>query len=414
MRILFLTQVLPYPLVGGAKIRAYYMLQQLAREHEVVLVSFVRDDDRAQDIDHLRGVCSAVYTVPILRSMLHNGRAAMRAVITNQPLVIASDDVPDMVQMLRHLVDQQPFDVVHADQTAMAQYALLARDCHTGVPPRTVLDQHNALYRVVERQAQYEPGRLRQSIWQQEARRLKRYEAELIQRFDHVLTVTDVDRNALLGLLTSAEASHMASRITALPICVDPDTHRPIPQQPGPPNILHLGTMFWPPNVEGVVWFANEVLPRVRKTIPDVTFTIAGKQPPPEVKALSAETGIDVTGFVADPTPLLARCGAFIVPLRAGGGMRVKILDGWQWGLPIVSTTIGAEGILTLPERNILLADSAEEFADAVSAVLQDQQLAANLRRDGRRWVETQYNWRTTYSRLSKLYAKLGSRVAVG
>jgi glycosyltransferase involved in cell wall biosynthesis len=161
--------------------------------------------------------------------------------------------------------------------------------------------------------------------------------------------------------------------------------------------------MFWPPNVEGVLWFAGEVLPRVLEQVPEAQFTVAGKRPPDAVRAL-AGSNVDVVGYVTDPTPLLARSQVFIVPLLAGGGMRVKILDGWQWGLPIVSTTIGAEGIRTRPGENILLADEPRAFADAVVRLLKDSDLRNSLRENGRRWVEQEYNWRQVYSRVDSIY----------
>jgi polysaccharide biosynthesis protein PslH len=122
MRILFLTQVLPYPLVGGAKIRAYYMLRYLAQQHEVTLVSFVREDDRPEDVAHLQEFCRDVYTVPLSRSTHQNGAALLKSVWRGQPVVIARDEIQAMFALLGKLAQAAPFDVVHADQTAMAQY----------------------------------------------------------------------------------------------------------------------------------------------------------------------------------------------------------------------------------------------------------------------------------------------------
>ena len=177
--------------------------------------------------------------------------------------------------------------------------------------------------------------------------------------------------------------------------------------QGGPPTILHLGTMFWPPNVRGVLWFAREVLPLVRSQVADARFVIVGKKPPAEVSALAADPRIEVTGYVADPEPYLAAADAFIVPLHAGGGMRVKILDAWLWGLPVVSTLTGAEGIETCPGDDILVTPDhdAEAFARAVVQVLTDPVLNAKLRRNGRAAVEARYSWQTVYARVDAVYA---------
>ena len=410
--ILLLTQVLPYPLTGGAKIRAYYMLRHLARRYDVTLVSFVRDDDPPGAAAHLAQYASAVHMVPMERSRLRDGLAFGESLLTARPASIVRDRVPAMQALLRRLARETPFAVVHADQTAMAQYALYARDAQApGRRPCTLLDQHNAMYLLVQRQASYESG-LQRLIWQREARLLRRYETGLMRQFDHVLTVTDEDRQALLDLFEPAERDRLRARFTALPICVDPADKEPVVHQDQGPQILHLGTMFWPPNVEGVLWFAQEVLPLVLQEVPDARFTVAGKNPPPTVQALAQDGSpvaghVEVTGFVPDAQPLLAACRAFVVPVRAGGGMRVKIVDGWQWGLPIVSTTIGAEGIDTRQGENILLADEPQAFAGAVVRLLLDEQLNRSLRRAGRRWVEEKYDWRRVYGKVDEIYDAL-------
>jgi polysaccharide biosynthesis protein PslH len=413
MKVLFLTQVLPYPLVGGAKIRAYYMLRQLAQAHEVTLVSFVRDDDRPQDVAHLAQFCTAVHTVPISRSPWQDGRALLLSGLTGKPIVIIRDESKAMRVLLERLVNEQTFDLVHADQTAMAQYGLQVKE--NGRVPHALLDQHNAMYLLVARQAQSERSPWRRLLWQREARLLRRYERELLSRFDAILTVTAADRQRLLALATAEQQAAMAGRITAIPICVAPESQPMIAWQPSDYQIIHLGTMFWPPNVEGVLWFAESILPRIVAQVPQARFIIAGKNPPAAVTGLAAADApyrdhIEVTGFVPDPLPFLAQSRVFIVPLRAGGGMRVKIIDAWQWGIPIVSTTIGAEGIEVRPDENILLADEPEAFAAAVVRLLQDDALGRRLRRNGRDWVESHYNWRTVYPQVEHVYQEMVAR----
>lgn len=401
MRILFLTQLLPYPLVGGAKIRAYYVLRHLCQQHEVSLVSFGRVDDEPADVDHLRQFCRHVYLIPLTRSQWQDARALWRSIWTGNPIVIERDSVPAFTQSLYQRIQEQPFDAVHADQTAMAQYALHARQL-SRQPVLTVLDQHNALYRVVERQAKYEVG-WRRWLWRWEGGKLKRYERGLCRQFDHIFTVTQEDQTNLLNLLPPAEAQRRRSQFTVLPISVQPPAQPAFPLAQESQHILHLGTMFWQPNVEGVLWFLQEVFPLIVAQLPNVQVTIAGKNPPPAIQTL-ASSQIQVTGFVPDPTSLLRQSRVFIVPVRAGGGMRVKILDAWQWGIPIVSTTIGAEGIATQPNHNILIADTPADFAQAVIRLLTDFQLAQTLRQNGHDWVTQQYNWRTQYARLDPIY----------
>jgi glycosyltransferase involved in cell wall biosynthesis len=411
MKILFLTEVLPYPPTSGARIRAYYMLRFLASRHHVTLASFVRAEDRLEDLDHLRQLCAAVHTVPMRRSRLRDGLALVSSAINRQPAVIARDGLPEMRALLYRLVRQTPFDVVHADQTAMAQYALHACRHQAAPKPALLLDQHNAMHLLAERQARLESG-LWRFLYRREARLFRRYEAGLCRRFDRLLTVTLADKEAHLALIPKGDRVAIAARISPVPICVETEGWPPLPYQDEGPHLVHLGTMFWPPNVEGVSWFASQVLPLVLRQAPGAIFTIAGKNPPPQLTAL-AKAGspvaghVQVTGFVANPEPLLQRSRAFVVPVRAGGGMRVKILDAWRWGVPIVSTTIGAEGIEIRDGENILLADDATTFAEAVTRLLTDDALATRMRLNGRRWVEERYNWRTVYDKVGAIYQEL-------
>ena len=386
------------------------MLRYLSRSHEVTLVSFVRQDDRTEYIDHLRQFCTEVYPVEIERSRLKDGQSLIESFFSGTPVVIIRDRIPAMELTLKKLVQEKEFDVIHADQTSMAYYGLHAKNLHpAGKKPGTLLDQHNALYLVVERQSQHERSRLMRFIWRRESRCLAEYEAALLRQYDTILTVTKEDKEALLHLLPNEEAKQREDHIEVIPICVDPDAQQMIQPNDQGPRIIHLGTMFWPPNIEGVLWFANHVLPYILQEVPETKFIVAGKKPPPEINALAEKSSpfnghIEVTGFVPDPTALLASSSVFVVPLLAGGGMRVKILDAWLWGLPMVSTRIGAEGIMTKPGEDILIADEPRDFAGEVTRILKDKSLAYKLREKGRASVEMHYDWQKVYRRMDDFY----------
>lgn len=414
-RILFLTQVLPYPLDAGPKIRAYYVLRALAQQHEITLVSFVRADDRPEASAHLATFCRAVHTVPMQRSFLRNVRAALISGVSGQPLIVVRDEIGAMRALLRRLTQEQSFDFIHADQVSMAQYALYAcrhlRHAHPDAAPRTFLDAHNALYLIPTRLADYARNPLQRALYRREARELARYEARTYRLFDHVVFVSDEDRQAILSVMEEAPAEALAAHSTLIPICVDPADRPLVPRVAAPKSVLHLGTMFWPPNIEGVLWFAEQVFPRVLEGAPEASFTIVGKNPPPVVESLPQRVrNIHVTGYVPAPDPYLKQAAAFIVPLHAGGGMRVKIVDGWSWGVPIVSTTIGAEGIAVRDGENILLADTPEDFAAAVLHLLQDPASGERLRQNGRAWMEERYNWRRVYPAWEQIYSGADDR----
>lgn len=165
--------------------------------------------------------------------------------------------------------------------------------------------------------------------------------------------------------------------------------------------------MYWPPNIDGVMWFIREVFPQIRQHRPDVVLDVVGSRPPSVLQELSWDgSGINVTGYVVDPLPYLERAGVFIVPLRAAGGMRVKILNALAEGVPIVSTTLGCEGVKVTPGQDILVGDTAEDFAAEVLRVLSAPALGRRLSVNGRQLVEEKYDYRNACCSLDDVYVQ--------
>lgn len=393
MRILYLSQVLPFPLDAGPKMRSYYVLKYLSQAHDVTLLTFVRDSDRPEYIAEMEKICQNVHTVPMRRSALRDGRFLLKSILSKEPFLIVRDEVEAMTEKIHDLLNKEKFDAVHADQLWMAQYALRAKEFSPQV--RLILDQHNAVYLIPERMAAGETNPLKKMILARESQMMARYEAETCPKFDRVVWVTREDYDAVAKITRPS-----ASEPTVIPICADPTRVEPIEPKAGVKRVTFLGGLHWPPNAQGIVWFAKNVFPKIRARVPDAVLTIIGKNPPAELIG----NGVEVTGYVEDLTPLLAETLVFVVPLHAGGGMRVKIIDAWQWQLPIVSTTIGAEGIAVEDGVDILIADEAADFAEAVIRVLLSTELKQSLAENGRQTVIEKYNWRTVYTQWDKVY----------
>jgi glycosyltransferase involved in cell wall biosynthesis len=165
--------------------------------------------------------------------------------------------------------------------------------------------------------------------------------------------------------------------------------------------------MYWPPNIDGIQWFIREVFPLIRAQRPNTIFDIVGAQPPPSLLDMAtADSGLNVTGYVKDPNVYIAQAGVMVVPLRAGGGMRVKILNALAQGLPIVSTTLGAEGITVEHERHLLIANAPADFAAATLRLLNEPAFAAVLGRNGRKLIQEKYDYRVVCQPLDELYTK--------
>jgi len=344
-----------------------------------------------------------MHTVPMSRSRIHDIRAAAKSALTGLPIIIARDEIAAMQSLLAGLHADRPFDVVHADQVSMSEYGLI------GHPARRVLDLHNAMYVVTERLAANEENLLKRAVLQRESRTLGRYEAQLCAKYDRITFVTNEDRDLIERQIARHQVRVPQERFTTIPICIDPREKPRITPVTHPQRILSLGVMFWPPNAEGALWFAHDIWPQIRAQHPELTYTIVGKNPPDSLQQLHGRNGIEVLGYVSDLSQILNETAVFIVPLRAGGGMRVKILDTWCWGLPIVSTCIGAEGIEVRAGENILLADEAQSFADAVLRLVNDTGFNQRLRQQGRNWVEEKYDWRRIYTAWDEVYSGLNS-----
>lgn len=395
MRILFLTQVLPYPLDAGPRLRAYYVLRHLATHHEVLLISFTRADDTPEAVAHLRQVCAGVYTTPMIRSPLRNIRAVIAALMRRVPMIIARDHSAAMYALIADAVaEHAPIDAVHADQTSMAQYALFAA-ARQSPAPRLILDAHNALHQVFRRLAEPPSHPLRRPLWAWEADRLEAYERQTYAQFDEVVFVTPIDL---------ARFALPAARV--IPICVEPAAPIAHTVTPASRQVLFVGTLFWPPNAEGVAWFIREVWPLVHARCTDARLLVVGKRPPAALMQLADATlGVEMPGYIEDLTDLIVHSAVFVVPLHAGGGMRVKIVDAWSWGIPAVSTTIGAEGLEYVADEHLLIADDADAFAAAIIRLFVDPVLATRLRAAGRQLVEATYDWRRVYAAWDAIYA---------
>jgi len=406
MKVLMLTQVLPHPPDSGPKVKTAALLRALAREHEVTLASFTRGD-QASDVAALAGVCRAVHTVPIRRGRARDLWYLVRSLLSRQSFLMLRDERAAMRALTHRLLAEERFDVVHVDQLNMARYAPAA-----GGPAR-VLDAHNALWLVTDRLAATLPAGPRRLLLRREARLLRRYEGEVCNRFEGVLVVSEEDRAALRAAACEAaggDGTAAVARFALVPIALDVGALAPVARRESAARVLHIGSLIWPPTVDGLAWFLREVWPLVRARRPACELDVVGGNAPPEIRAYDGRDGVRLHGYVADPSPLLASAAAMVVPLRAGGGMRVRILEGLAREMPIVTTAIGCEGIAAEPGRHLHVGDDAAGFAAAVLRLLDDRELGVALARAGRRLIEERYDVAAAAGAVGRLYAAAAAR----
>jgi glycosyltransferase involved in cell wall biosynthesis len=406
MRILFLTQIIPYPPNAGPRVKTWHVLRYLhERGHDVTLASYVRDEERPY-VTKLNEVCTAVHTIPITRSRVADVGYWLQSHLSGRPFLIERDDLAGMRHLVQRLLAEQEFDVVHADQLTMTQFALDAKEGGGQKRPFIIFDAHNATWSIWERMRQNAPWFLK-PVYQLEENRIKRYEGMLVQEFDHTMVVIDPDRDLLLAGVENQDRAALNGRISSIPIAVDAEVLQPITRQPGSRNILTLGTLSYPPNADGIRWFLQEVFPLVQQQVPGVTLTVIGKNPPADFVQLAEQSGgaIVVTGYVDDLTPFMAAAALMVVPVRAGSGMRVRLLEAFARAMPTVTTTIGLEGINAEADKEILLADDPQSFAAATVQLLNNPELQEKLARNGRHLAEARYDWRAVLKQMDAVYA---------
>lgn len=409
MHILFLTQILPYPPTSGPKVKTWHVLRYLSqRGHKITLASFVRPEELPY-VDAVKDVCSTVHTVPIHRSRVNDVRYFLHSLVSGRPFLVERDDLSGMRAVVQQVVKTEPVDVIHADQLTMAQFAF-PLDTNGSKKPKLVFDAHNAVWTITERMKDNAPFYLKPPLWL-ETKRIKQYEGMLVTDFEATLAVAEPDRLALLDAVQAYKSNEMVPPISVIPIAVDTDQIRPVVRNTDSLNILTMGTLYYPPNADGIRWFVQEVFPLVRGKMPNATLTIVGKNPPRDFVRLSedSQSGIKVTGFVEELDPYFAKSALMVIPVRAGGGMRVRILEAFARAMPVITTTIGLEGIDAQRGSDVLVEDNPSNFADAVLRLLHDKELQATLASNGRRLVETKYNWQVVLDELDKTYQRIAS-----
>lgn len=395
MRVLVLTQVVVYPADAGPKIKTLQVLRHLAARHEVVYCTFVRTPQEAQDAEKLREICRRVVTVPIKRSRLSDARYLVESLLTNDSFILRRDDRVSMQKMVRQLLREEQIDVFHVDQLNMMRF----------VPPdwsgKVILDEHNAVWQVVERLRKGARNPAARLMLSREVQLMRKLEGKACRRAQLVLAVSEQDQESL------REVAGSSVPIEVVPITVDATKFKAIydSRDPQSDRVFTVGTMFWPPNSEGVMWWLREGYERLRTLCPNVSYDIAGARPPQALQTLAEQhPGVHVHGYVADVDPYWKQSTLLAVPLLSGGGVRVKILEAMAMGLPVVSTTVGCEGLGVRDGEHLLIADSPLEFSEACARVLQDKELAGTLAKNARQLVLERYDAQVALRALDAAY----------
>ena len=380
-RALFLAADLPWPRDGGGRIATLNLLEAMCRIYEVDLVAMA-DPQGEADLEYLRSICSSVEVVAIPftfgRHRIRQSVEFGRSLLSSEPYRIHKFRSRRFETAVRRRLGTGRYDLMHCDSLGTVPYARLA-------PPdlpatMAHYNMESDIYRLAGRQATSPIRRLLASV---EERKLRRSESTRLATFDRIFVVASEDADLLRQL--------GVERTTVLPMPA-PSLWEPRRSPPPGRRILSLGSMSWYGVADGLLWFHDQVLPLVRERVSDVEWELVGPYAPAAIRRLDGEPGILVTGYVQEMAPHVALARVAIVPLRIAGGIRIKLLDCLAWGLPAVSTSVGARG-LEFPEGSgSFRQDDPAGFADTVVQLLTDDRLWALTAEAGRQFVSERHS----------------------
>jgi glycosyltransferase involved in cell wall biosynthesis len=396
MRLLWVKAGKLLPVDTGGKIRSYNILRQLAARNEVSLLSYYGgqpDYAYEREVKNHFPRAVTVYTAAPDSTTFERGLDYLRRLPSRAPYSVTKFSSPEVRHLLKEWLGENRFDL------AVCDFLSASLNFPAALKTPTVLFQHNVESALWRRQAQYEPNPIKRILFKMEAAKMAQYERAAVNRFHHVIAVSEHDREQMHAMTGK-------SRISVVPTGVDLKQCTTESRSDATGKlVVFVGSMDWEANIDGVDYFCREVWPAVKKSVPDARLRIVGRNPHPRVKRW-ANDSIEVTGTVPSVIEHYRQAAVNIVPLRIGGGTRLKIYEAMAAGKATVSTSIGAEGLDVEDGRDILLADTAASFADSTVKLLMDDSSRERIEAAAARKA-AQYDWAVIADRFEEVLARV-------
>jgi polysaccharide biosynthesis protein PslH len=397
-RLLFLCQTLPFPPDGGVWIRTYHVLRLLSQVFDITALCFERAASAGCGVDAETATGKAalgrfasveVFSIPQKHSRLRYFWDHLRSLLTGRVYTTYLYDSRPFRSRLSELVRSEAFDLVHVDSLDLAAYLPICRDLPV------VCVHHDVESALLRRRAAVEQNRWRRSYLLFQARLMNRVERHWCDRVALNVVVSDQDREQLNRIAP-------ASRTAVVPNGVNPDEFIADTQEGS--GLAYVGGTTPFPNRDALEFFCDRILPEVRTAVGALPVRWIGRASANERQQYRDRFGVELTGYVDDVRPLMREAACHIVPLRTGGGTRLKILNSWAMGKPVVATSVGCEGLAAVDDENILIRDEPEEFARAIQSVLEDAGLRRRLSEGGRATASRLYSWDTVGRQMIDIY----------
>ncbi len=400
MRILLISRRIPYPLDGGYPLRVYNLLRRTARQHEVWLATFISAGYDPGKMAPLREFCAGIET-----AMLRNQRALSHPVkallycVRGMPPDLKELESAELSAKINGLMARVDFDVVQIEDSHMAIYLdILPKEIRS----RTLLTFHDVNFKRYDELFHLEPKKARKARVWLSSHLMRHWEPEIAEQFAKCITVSDLDRCLLL------EANPRLN-IGVVPNGVDTYHHQLLGRSSNIPALIFVGNMAYRPNADAAIFFCNEIFPLIKERIAQAEFWIVGRDPANEIAQRNGG-GVHVTGRVDDVCPYYAHSAICVVPLRAGGGTRLKILEAMALGRAVVSTSIGCEGLEVVNGEHLLIADTPREFAEKALLLLRDLELRNHIITQARQLVVNRYDWEVITQQLLQEYLEVAKK----
>lgn len=400
MRVLVVDEALPVPVNSGKRIRTVELLRRLAKDHRILLVAPVEGPTRAADLAELEGYGLEVRPVP-RRPLVKRGWRFAWDLLRNVFLPVPYMVMGHRLRAVRAAVAQAAVswkpDLVHVEWTPLVVNVPEI----LGLP--VVISAHNVESDIWARYREAERGFLRRAYVALQHRKVARFEKRALGEADAVTAVSAKDGERIAAWTGQAHVTVAPNGVDAARFAPDPSV------EVARHELVFVGSLDWRPNQDGVLWFLERVFPAIRARVPDATLVVVGRAPPPWfVERVSGVEGVRVEASVPDVRPFLARAAVAVVPLRVGGGSRLKICEALAMERPVVSTTVGAEGLDV--GEGVVLADEPAAFADAVVATLGDPEGAVLAARAGRERALRTHEWGTVAPLVARAWAEAVAR----
>jgi sugar transferase (PEP-CTERM/EpsH1 system associated) len=386
MKILWLNANLLLPLDKGGKLRTWHVMRHLAAHHDITYLSFADPSQTDADRDGMRDVCSRLLTVPRTDPAKGTWRFytdAARHVVDPVPYAVGKYRSAEYRTHVERLLQTERFDTIVCD------FLVPLVNMPDRLPCPGILFTHNVEAEIWRRHAENASNPFSRRLLSQQWSRMLRFEGDALARFDLVLAVSDADRQTFDRLYPG----RARTPVHVVQTGVDTAYFTPSAASADRAHLVFSGSMDWLPNEDAMLFFCREILPRIRQAEPGATLSIIGRAPTPAVRKLADDHGVEVTGRVEDVRPHVARGMVYIVPIRIGGGTRLKIFEAMSMAKAVVSTTIGAEGLPVTDGQDVVIADDPVSFANAVVRLIREDDARRDIEQAARHLMVSRYDW---------------------